>query len=87
LLVLTDNYYDAWHVYVDGAPTELLRAYGSFRAVAVGAGTEKVLFKYDSERYRLGRLVTWLTSLYLLVILGFYFVRSRMQRMPQKGTG
>ncbi len=87
LLVLTDNYYDAWHVYVDGAPAELLRAYGSFRAVAVGAGTEKVLFKYDSERYRLGRLVTWLTSLYLLVILGFYFVRSRMQRTPQKGTG
>jgi len=87
LLVLTDNYYDAWHVYVDGAPAELLRAYGSFRAVAVGAGTEKVLFRYDSERYRLGRLVTWLTSLYLLVVFGFYFVRSRMHRTPERGTG
>lgn len=87
LLVLTDNYYDAWHVYVDGAPAELLRAYGSFRAVAVGAGTEKVLFKFESKRYRLGRLVTWLTSLYLLVIFGFYFVQSRMQRTPKKGTG
>jgi len=87
LLVLTDNYYDAWHVYVDGAPAELLRAYGSFRAVAVGAGTEKVLFRYDSERYRLGRLVTWLTSLYMLVVFGFYFVRSRTQRTPKKETG
>jgi hypothetical protein len=87
LLVLTDNYYDAWHVFVDDVPAELLRAYGSFRAVAVPAGTEKVLFKYNSERYRLGRLVTWLTSLYLLVIFGFYLVRSRMQKMPQKGTG
>lgn len=87
LLVLTDNYYDAWHVFVDGAPAELLRAYGSFRAVAVGAGTEKVLFKFDSERYRLGRLVTWLMSLYLLVVFGFYFVRSRMHRTPERGTG
>jgi len=86
ILVLTDNYYDAWHVYVDNAPAKLLRAYGSFRAVAVPSGTKQVLFKYDSERYRLGRLVTWLTTLYLIVIIGFYIVRSRMRRTPQKGS-
>jgi len=87
LLVLTDNWYDAWHVYVDGAPAKLLRAYGSFRAVAIPRGTEKVLFEYNSERYRLGRLVTWLTSLYLIVILAFSLIWSRTPKTPEKGTG
>lgn len=87
ILVLTDNYYDAWHAYVDGAPAKLLRAYGSFRAVTVPAGTQRVLFKYNSERYRLARLLTWLTSLYLAIIFGFYFIRSRMGKRPQQGKG
>ncbi|HUV30989.1 MAG TPA: hypothetical protein VMY05_07880 [Acidobacteriota bacterium] len=82
ILVLTDTYYDAWKVFVDGAPARLLRAYGALRAVAVPAGARQVLFKFDSSRYRTGRLVTWLTCLYLLVIIGFHAWRSR-----PKGTG
>jgi len=35
MLVLTDNYYDSWKVYIDGNPGKILRAYGSFRAVAI----------------------------------------------------
>ncbi len=85
ILVLTDNYYDAWHAYVDNSPTKLLRAYGSFRAVAVPAGTQQVLFKYNSERYRLGKIVTWLTSLYLIVIFGIYLIRSRIRKKPVRG--
>ena len=78
ILVITDNYYESWHAYVDGQPAGQLRAYGSFRAVAVPAGAQKVLFKYRSQRYITGRLVTWLTSLYLLIILGFYVVKPRL---------
>ena len=77
LLVLTDNYYDSWHAYVDGQPARLLRAYGSFRAVEIPAGSKQVIFKYYSERYHTGRLVTWLTSLYLLLIIGFCLFVNR----------
>lgn len=77
MLVLTDNYYDAWQVEIDGQPAELLRTYGSFRGVAVKAGTSRVLFRYQSERYATGRMMTWLTMLYLTGIFGFYFVRRR----------
>ena len=73
LLVLTENYYDSWQVFVDGRQAELLRAYGTFRAVAVPKGAEQVLFKYTSERYATGKLITFVTSLYLLAVFGFFF--------------
>lgn len=77
LLLLADNYYDSWHVYVDGEPAELLRAFGTFRAVAIPAGSEQVLFRYDSSRYATGKLVTILTSLWLLAVIGIQIWRSR----------
>lgn len=79
ILVMTDNYYDAWHAYIDGNPAEIYRAYGSFRAVVVPAGSSNVLFKYESSRYSTGKLVTLLTMLYLSLIFGFYLVKPRLR--------
>ena len=80
---MTDNWYDAWHAYVDGQPAKLLRSYGTFRAVAVPAGTETVAFKYRSERYTTGRLVTWLATLFVLGVIGFYFIQPRLARRKE----
>ncbi|MCH7948099.1 MAG: hypothetical protein IIC66_09915 [candidate division Zixibacteria bacterium] len=80
LLVLNENYYDSWHVFIDGKPADLMRAYGTFRAVAVPEGTKQVTFRYHSERYARGKLITFVTSLYLLVVFGWYFVRGRFGR-------
>ncbi len=80
LLVLTENYYESWHAFVDGKPADLMRAYGTFRAVAVPEGTKQVTFRYHSERYARGKLITFVTSLYLLVVFGWYFVRKRFGR-------
>jgi len=86
LLVFADNYFDAWHVHVDGAPAELLRAYGTFRAVALPAGASEVVFTYSSSRYANARLVTMLTSLYVLGILGFYGFRALQRRKEKEDT-
>ena len=86
LLVLTDNYFDAWHVTVDGKPADLLRAYGTFRAVAVPAGATEVFMWFDSPRYARGKLFTLLTSLWLIVILGFYGVTAIMKRQRETDT-
>lgn len=72
ILVLTDNYYDAWHVKIDGADGDILRSYGSFRAVELPAGSKDVEFYFDSPRYGTGKTVTWLTVIFLLGIFGFY---------------
>ncbi len=80
LLVLTENYYESWHAFIDGKPADLMRAYGTFRAVAVPKGTKQVTFRYQSERYARGKLITFVTSLYLLLVFGTYFVRGRFGR-------
>ncbi len=81
---MTDNYYESWHVFVDGEPAQLLRSYGSFRAVVVPSGTKQVLFKYSSQKYRTGKLVTGLTSLWVLLIVIFYFYTSRSKREKER---
>ncbi len=80
ILVITDNYYEAWKAYVDGVPKKIYRADGSFRAVVVRAGTKEVVFKYHSSRYATGRLLTLLTSLYLLIVFGYYGFQWRRRR-------
>ncbi|HVP07539.1 MAG TPA: YfhO family protein, partial [Candidatus Acidoferrum sp.] len=74
LMVLTDVYYESWHITIDGNPAKLLRADEAFRGVVVPRGSKEVKFTYNSPRYRTGRLITWLTSLYVLVIIGLYVI-------------
>ena len=84
LLELTDVYYDAWHADVDGKPAPILRSYGAFRAVVVPAGSHKVTFAYESPRYKTDRLITWLTTLYIVAIIGANVTLSRRKKdMPQ----
>ena len=79
ILVLTDSWYDAWRVTVDGRPAACLRAYGALRAVPVPAGARTVVFRFDSPRYRTGRTVTALTTFYLLAIFAVQVVRRRRE--------
>ncbi len=85
MLVLTDNYYYAWQVFVDGEKSELLRADGSFRAVELPAGTKQVKFKYKSSKYGTGKMLTGLTMVWLFVILVFYSYRG-FSRKEEKET-
>lgn len=86
LLILTDTWYESWHPTIDGAPVKLLRVDGAFRAVVVPPGEHTVLFKYHSSRYTTGRLVTWLTSLWVLGIIGWQIARNRRQKTPVQVT-
>jgi hypothetical protein len=46
LLVLTDSWDAGWTATVDGDPAEIVRAYGTFRAVRIPAGASEVAFSY-----------------------------------------
>jgi hypothetical protein len=66
LLVVTDNYYPAWHAEVNGEPSPVLRANYTFRAVPVPAGEHDVFFEYRSPVLRASVAVSLVTLVLLL---------------------
>jgi uncharacterized membrane protein YfhO len=54
LLVLSDTYFPGWRAWVDDVETEILRANGLFRAVALSAGVHRVRFEYRPASLRFG---------------------------------
>lgn len=46
-LVLNDLWHPWWTALVDGAPSEMLKANGLFRAVRLGRGTHTVTFRFE----------------------------------------
>ncbi len=69
VLVLTDAWYPGWEVTVDGAPAQLLRAWGLFRAVRVPPGKHLVRWDYRPASVRLGAGVSLSALLLALGVL------------------
>ncbi len=80
ILVLSDNHHPGWRVYLDGRETRLLRAYGSFRAVEVPAGTREVVFEFDPWTSRYGMYGTSVGLAGVISILGGAVVRRYRRR-------
>jgi len=70
LLVLTDVFYPGWIAEEDGRPLPILRADGFFRAVALPAGTHRVVFRYRPISVALGGA---LSAIATLVLAGLWY--------------
>ncbi|MFW6201319.1 MAG: hypothetical protein ACOC8B_01960 [Gemmatimonadota bacterium] len=68
LLVISDNYYEAWRAEVDGQRAPLLRADHTLRAVPVPAGTHTVELEYRSDVLRASAAASVALLLGLLAI-------------------
>jgi hypothetical protein len=69
LLVLTDLHYPGWIAEEEGKRLPILRADGFFRAVALPAGTHRVVFRYRPLAFYAGSVVS---ALALLTLLGLW---------------
>ncbi|MFC1454940.1 YfhO family protein [Candidatus Undinarchaeota archaeon] len=69
LLVLLDSYYPGWNAYVDGKEREVLRANYAFRAIEIEKGTHTIVFKYEPKSYYLGRTISLITLITVILIL------------------
>lgn len=62
LLVLSDNYYPGWRGTVDGAPTTILRANATMRAIRLTAGVHQVEFEFRPRVYELSAFVSLIVA-------------------------
>lgn len=55
IVVLSENMVPYWSATVDGKPTKIFRAYGTFMAVAATAGDHKIVFSFRSGPFETGK--------------------------------
>lgn len=77
VLVLADSFYPGWHVYVDGKEERVLRANYFFRAVTITGGEHFVEFKYEPYWFKLGRIISLLTFITLVIVSIRVFLKTR----------
>lgn len=68
-LVLTDLYYPGWACYVDGRQDMIYRAYGVVRAVFVEQGSHRIVFRYESDSFRIGSIISVVSLACALLLL------------------
>jgi Bacterial membrane protein YfhO len=76
-LVLADVWYPGWVATVDGEPSRVYRADHVFRAVKLPPGRHEVVFRFEPESYRKGRLVTLVALSVSLLLLPVLFLIGR----------
>ena len=80
LLVLADAYYPSgWQATVDGQPTEILRADGVLRAVALTAGEHTVEFVFRPKWFWVGLWVSVISLVGVAAIGGWALFRKRQR--------
>jgi hypothetical protein len=77
LLVLTDVFYPGWIAEEDGRRLPILRADGFFRAVALPAGTHRVVFRYRPVSVAVGGVLSTLAS---LILAGLWYAGEPVGR-------
>ncbi|HSC55384.1 MAG TPA: YfhO family protein [Phnomibacter sp.] len=79
--VLSEIYYSrGWNAYADGKQVPIIKTDYALRGVAVPAGTQKLVLKFEPESYKTGSMVTNIASLLMLVVfvVGIYFERKNL---------
>jgi uncharacterized membrane protein YfhO len=71
LLILTEQDFPGWNVYVNGVKKEVLTADMIFRGVALEAGEHEVVFRYEPRSIRCG---LWISGLSALAIAALFAV-------------
>lgn len=77
ILFLSDNNYPGWKAKVDGREENIYTANYTFRAVKVPKGEHFVEFYYFPESFRNGLLVSGFTTLFLIIIALYVFIKKK----------
>ncbi len=87
LVVLSDVNYPGWNAFLDGVPTRIWEAYGSFRAVLAPAGTHRIEMRYEPFAVHLGAVLTALGAMASLILLWMARRHATDASISTAGTG
>lgn len=82
-IILRDNYFPGWNVYVNGKRSDTLVANGFQLAAWVSAGRSTVEFHYEPLSLAIG---LWISGLTVLAMIGWYARHRRSRMADQKPT-
>ncbi len=72
LAVFSEVYYPkGWRVRIDDKESKHFRANYVLRAMIIPAGEHTITFKYESEMYKTGVLISYICSILLLLLIAF----------------
>jgi len=76
-IFMSDTYYPGWEAYVDSRLTKIYKADYVFRAIPVEKGSHNILFIYNPKSFRMGKLISILSILTLILILIYGYKKNR----------
>ena len=78
ILVLSEVFYPDWKATVNGEPAEVMQANYVLRALALPAGDNEIVFRYDTSLLRRGLTISVSTfAVSLLALVGSVIVSRR----------
>ena len=81
LLVVSEIYYKpGWKAFVNGVETKIYQTNHILRSVYIPAGESEVLFEYDNSRWQNTRMLSRISLLTVLMLIGFSILRARNQK-------
>lgn len=73
LAVFSEIYYDkGWNAYINGKPIDHFRANYVLRAMQIPAGSHKIEFKFEPKAYKIGEIISLISS--IILVLGLIFI-------------
>jgi hypothetical protein len=79
-VVVSENHYPGWQVWVDGQPGQVVRGNVSMLTVPVAAGASEIRLEFASAAYERGRLITILSLVASALLIAVPAFRGRMAR-------
>lgn len=76
LFYLSDTYFLGWYATVNNKETKIYRTNYNVRSVLVPAGVSVVKFTYDPMSYKVGKIVSLVSLLVLIILSKFVFSSS-----------
>ena len=81
LLVLSEVYYKpGWKAFVNGVETKIYQTNHILRSVYIPSGESEVLFEYDDSKWQNTRMLSRISLVTVLILIGFSILRERKQK-------